>query len=297
MVKLGLLYRQLSDVDFKVLHIIEMNILRYEYIPLEVIEKLTGIPDVKISLVVDKLHKLKLVRTKRVGERRFVKLTYIGLDMLALHDLVVRGVIKAVGDKVGVGKESDAYEILTIGGEKAIAKFLRIGRTSFRRTKVARDWASDPRYTWFIQSKIAAQREFLALKNVKSAGGHVPFPIDYSRHLVLIEYIDGVELTSRPQLEDPLLIFKQVIDTVKVAYNVVGIVHGDLSEYNIMVSADGCNAYIIDWPQYVSRDDPRAEELLRRDVAYVSSFFKKIYRIEINVDTMLSYVKGLVNEF
>jgi len=292
LVKLGLIYNQLNTLDFKILEAIEKNILKYEYVPLEIIEKLTKTPDVKINLEIDKLHKLKLVRIKRVSERVFVRLTYIGLDMLALHNLVSRNIIKAIGDRIGVGKESDTYEVLTIDGSRAIAKFLRLGRTSFKRTKIKRDWVDDPRYTWFIQSKIAAQREFIALREVWSVGGYVPYPIAYSKHLVLIEYIDGVELRNKPYLENPINVFKQVIDTVKLAYLNIGIVHGDLSEYNVMVTNDGRKAYIIDWPQYVYKNDPVADELLKRDVMYISSFFRKNYGLDVDFNRVLAYVKG-----
>lgn len=295
--KLGLVYRLLSRNEIIILKAIEKLILRYEYVPLEVIVKRTKLPENKVSLSIDKLNRLKLVKTQRMGARRLVKLTYLGLDMIAINSLVRRNVIEAIGDKIGVGKESDLYMVLVAGGEEAVAKFLRIGRTSFRKTKLVRDWAEDPRYKWFIQSKIAAEREFSALKELINVGGCVPHPIAKDRHVVVTEYINGLELYLKPELKDPMSVYKSIVDTLRLAYLKVGIVHGDLSEYNVLVENETGRAYIIDWPQYVYRGDPRADDLLKRDVHYITRFFVKNYGLKIELQNVYEYIKGVRNEF
>lgn len=295
--KIGLIYRLLGKNEFLVLRTIEKMILRYEFVPVEVIVKYTKMPENKVSLTVDKLNRLKLVKTQRMGGRRFVKLTYLGLDMIAINSLARRNLVEAIGDKIGVGKESDLYVVLLPGGEEAVAKFLRIGRTSFRKTRIVRDWAEDPRYTWFIQSKIAAEKEYTALKELTSVGGLVPHPVARDRHVVVVEYIKGVELYLKPDLNDPVGVYRSIVETLRLAYSKVGIIHGDLSEYNVLVSSETDKAYIIDWPQYVYRGDPRAEELLKRDVTCITRFFVKNYGLKMDPKTVYEYIKGVRDEF
>ncbi len=296
MVKIGLIYKQLTPQDFRVLESIEKYIGRYEYVPLEVIEKASKIPETRLILILSKLHRLDLVRRVIVSGYKAFRLTYLGLDMIALHHLVRRNVLEAIGDKLGVGKESDIYRGLAPGGVKVIVKFLRIGRTSFRRTRITRTWADDPKYTWFHQSKIAAEREFKALKELHSLGGLVPYPLAYNRHVVVTEYIEGVELYTRPELSDPYKVLIDILDTLRKAYLEAGIVHGDLSEYNILVDIEENKPYIIDWPQYVYRDEPNAMDLLKRDIEYIIRFFKKTYRVEVDLGKALGYVRGEYGE-
>ncbi|MET1159950.1 MAG: RIO1 family regulatory kinase/ATPase [Thermoprotei archaeon] len=292
MVKIGLIYKQLTDRDFRVLAALEKNIGKYEYVPLEVIEKTAKIPETHIVLSLSKLHRLKLVKRVTVAGTKAFRLTYLGLDMLALRALVKMNVLEAIGDRIGVGKESDIFKGLAPGGKEVIVKFLRIGRTSFRRTRIVRSWGEDPRFTWFHQSKVAAEREFKALRELYSVEAAVPYPLAYNRHVVVTEFINGVELYTRPDLEDPKRVLDVILETLRKAYVEVGIIHGDLSEYNVLVDVENNMPYIIDWPQYVYREDPSAEQLLRRDVEYIIRFFKKNYGVEVSVEDALKYVRG-----
>jgi RIO kinase 2 len=69
-----------------------------------------------------------------------------------------------------------------------------------------------------------------------------------------------------------------------------GIIHADLSEFNIMVDESGPK--IIDWPQAVEVTHPHAQELLERDLVNVLRFFERKYRIEMQLDRALMLVVG-----
>ncbi len=295
MVLLALTYRKLVPRDFKVLQIVERGMSRYEYVPLEWIEKRARLPSTHVALVLQKLNKLKLVK-RRLGDYVGYRLTYMGLDVLALHSLVERGVVSALGDKLGVGKESDVYSALAPSGERLIVKFHRVGRTSFQHVVKVRHYAAErPLHNWFEAAKIAGQREYRALEELHRAGALVPKPISYSRHAVVTEYIEGVELYEYREPIDPEAMLYRIVETIRIAYQQVGIVHGDLSEYNILVTVteEGEEKpYIIDWPQYVEKLHPSAEQLLRRDVEYVVRFFKKRYGVDADAERILRYVRG-----
>ena len=64
----------------------------------------------------------------------------MGYDYLALRALLSRGSIAGVGRRVGVGKESDVYEVVDPDGRELILKLHRLGRISFRAIKSKRDY-------------------------------------------------------------------------------------------------------------------------------------------------------------
>jgi RIO kinase 2 len=276
----GVVYRSLVDEDFKVLLALERALARREYAPLQLIERLSGIHEEKLVLILRKLHGLKLVKRETIAGEKMYRLTYLGYDVLAIRSLANANVIEAIGDKIGVGKESELYLALAPGGVQVALKFLRIGRRSFRQTRRTRIWARGEITSWYEQSKLAAEREYKALLELHPKGTSVPRPHGYSRHVVVIEYIDGVELYERPPLSDPGVVLAEILNTISKAYHEVGIVHGDLSEYNIIIRKSDERPFIIDWPQYVYRDDPSARDLIKRDVYYIVRFFRKVYGVE-----------------
>ena len=87
-----------------------------------------------------------------------------------------------------------------------------------------------------------------------------------------------------------------IIEEVKTMYS-LGVIHGDLSQYNILVNPEGI--WFIDFPQYIDLDEletdeerQAAEDILRRDIENILHYFKKTYRIEKDVNKVLSYIKS-----
>ncbi len=291
MPKIGEIYRRLTERDFKVLNAIEKGMAKYEYVPLEVIEKYTRMPESHVELSLTKLHRLKLVKRQYIMYKGY-RLTYLGLDMLALRTLVNKGVLEAIGDRMAVGKESEIYRALAPGNKMIVVKLLRIGRPSFRGTRRLRVFAVDPHLDWYKQSKIAAEREFKALRELYYAGANIPKPLAYNRHAIVLDYIEGIELYRKPALENPGEVLRVILETIRKAYLEVGIVHGDLSEYNVLIDIRTGDPVIIDWPQYVEKDNPSSDFLLERDVEYIVRFFNKNYKISIDTKRALAYVRG-----
>ncbi len=294
MVLLAITFKKLVRNDFRILRIIERFLSRYEYVPVEIIERYARIPSKHVALILRKLNRLGLVERK-IGDYTGYRLTFMGLDILALKALVDRGVLSALGDKLGVGKESDVYVGITPSGEKVIVKLHKLGRTSFRGVTRVRAFATTkPFSSWLMLAKISGQREYRVLEELYRVHANVPAPISYSRHAVVAKFIEGIELYRYKSPIDPDNILSQIVETIRKAYLDVGVVHGDLSEYNVMVSLENEREkpYIIDWPQYVEKDHPSAEYLLRRDIEYIARFFEKKYRVIVSLDKLLKFVKG-----
>jgi len=284
LVHIGVTYKSLVEEDFKVLAALEKGLADHEYVPLRVLERLSGMYEERLQLVLRKLHDLKLIKRETVGGEKMYRLTYLGYDMLALRALVKADVIEALGSKVGTGKESEIYLGLARGGVQVAVKFLRIGKTSFRQTARVRVWTRDGSLSWYTQSKVAAEREYRALKKLVEFKAQVPVPVGYNRHVVVTEFIDGIELFRRPPLESPEEVLDKIVETIAVAYHRAQIVHGDLSEYNVLIRKGDEAPFIIDWPQYVYRDDPSSTELLKRDVYYIAKFFNRVYGVEVRLE-------------
>ena len=290
MVLLGIMYKSLDSEALRVLHAIEQGMKKHEYVPVDYIAKVTKIPPKRLDAILSFLDSKKVIR-RRVGYTVGYRLVFLGLDMLAIDSLVKRGVLAAIGERIGVGKESDIYEALNPAQERLALKLHRIGRTSFKKTKRVRPYVF-VRETpdWLSESKLSAQREFKALQELSVHTKHVPKPVAYNRHAVVTEFIEGVELYRVKSLENPREVLEGIVEVIKVAYGKVGIVHGDLSEYNIMISYPTERPMIIDWPQYLCKDYPHAMETLKRDVYYVVRYFNKRFSLNVNWESVLKEV-------
>ena len=103
-------------------------------------------------------------------------------------------------------------------------------------------------------------------------------------------YIDGHNLNDVDRLDDPEGFLDDIIENVVKCYR-AGIVHADLSEYNIIVQKNGM-VLLIDWPQAIPTDHVNAPELLERDVGNVLRYFKRKFRVNRDLDETLASVKG-----
>jgi RIO kinase 2 len=108
--------------------------------------------------------------------------------------------------------------------------------------------------------------------------------------------IEGAELAEWKEIPTPEKVLKEILSNVRKAYLKAGIIHADLSEYNIILKPD-MHVLIIDWPQYVTREHPNAQQLLMRDLKNVLQFFERKRMLKVEFDKALMYVTGNVNTF
>jgi len=284
-------FKELKQEDISVLGAIERLMRKYEYVPVEMIAKEAKMDINDVEYYLSRLNKFELVR-RWIGPYIGYVLNMHGYDCLALHALVCKDVISAIGRKLGVGKEADVFDALTPDGRRVVLKFHRIGRISFRSVRRVRVYVGDRRHTsWLYISRLSAKREFEALKILYPLGVAVPEPIAHNRHVVVISFIDGIELSEVKELSDPQGFLGEIIENLRIAYVDGGIVHADLNAYNIIVTDDE-EMLIIDWPQWVSTIHPSAEMLLRRDLKNIFKFFRKRFGIEADEEEALKYIKG-----
>jgi RIO kinase 2 len=282
-------FRKLEPEDLRVLQIIETGMSSREYVPKEQIQRYGKVPMDRVDFELSHLDKLGLIYRQK-GAYIGYTLNYAAYDCLAINAFVKAGVLEAFGKPLGVGKEADVFDALAPKGLRVAVKFHRLGRISFRQTRRKRGYMID-RAGWLFQSRLAAEKEFEALKLVYRYKVSVPEPICQNRHAIVMGVIEGGELGHWRKLVKPKKVLEEILTNVRTTYLDAGVVHGDLSEYNVIVKPD-MHILIIDWPQYVKKDHPNAEELLGRDIKNLVDYFVRKFRLKVNCQKAYDFVSG-----
>jgi len=274
----------------RVLQIVETAMSEHEFVPKEQVAKFSKLSlERDVDFRITRLSKLGLIYQMR-GAYVGYTLNYAGYDCLAINALVKGGIIDAFGKSLGVGKEADVFDALNSKGERIAVKFHRLGRISFRQTRRTRGYT--PQHVgWLYQSRLAAEKEYEALSLLHPCKVAVPKPVSQTRHVVAMGMIEGAELAHWRRIPKPGTILKKILCNVRKAYLKAGVVHADLSEYNIMLKPNR-GILIIDWPQYVTKNHPNAEQLLSRDVQNVLQYFRRKHKLAAELDKSLDYVTG-----
>jgi len=269
-------FKELQPNDFKLLAAVERWMRRYEFVPAERLSAFSKLSPKDTSYFLSRLNKLGLMTSQTVGHVGY-KLLPPGHDALALKALVDHDVLQAFGSPLGIGKEADIYDALAPDGVKVAVKFNRLGRTSFTQVRRLRSYAT--KHDWMYISRTAAAREFEVLQKLYPHVS-VPRPIALEKHVLVMSLIDGAELAKVKKVAAPKTVLADVLENVRKTYQ-LGVVHADLSEHNIIIEPNG-EILIIDWPQYVPAHQPRAREMLERDVANVLKYFRRKFKITLD---------------
>ena len=275
---------QLKPEEWQALRALEKCTLGKATTSAESIAKVSGQPIDRVNFGLSELNKRKLVGTSG----RTYEIYIPAVDLLALKFYADKDYANAMGKLIAKGKESDVVELLSERGELYALKLFRLGRTSFRDVTRKRHASSRQFNTWLDVNYQAARREFNALQRLVDVTKNVPVAVATNRHTVLLKELPGVRLTNRPELVDARKVLREVMDTVRDAYQKAGMINGDLSEYNILT--DWVAVWLIDWPQWVGKDHPNAKEILKHDVGAVEKFFERSYGLSADIDGLVGYV-------
>jgi RIO kinase 2 len=272
---------ELEPEDFHLLSGVEQGMRFSEYVNRDKLTDFSRLSEENVDYRLDRCEDRGLVERKTIQYEGF-KLTFEGYDALALHTFVERDTVEGFGAPLGVGKESDVYEVQSY---KPVAlKYHREGYTNFREVMKEREYTADRDHvSWLYTARKAAEREYEALETLYPDVS-VPQPMDANRHAIVMEKVDGVEL-SRTGLEPEQVvpILDLILDEMQMAYD-AGFVHADMSEYNVFVTTQG--VVVFDWPQAVPTNHENADELLARDVENIVNYFQRKYPAHVDaIDT------------
>jgi RIO kinase 2 len=277
--------RSLNKYEKSILLALERGMKRYSWVPLEQLKTATKLSESEINYRLSRLIAWGMVRFNPVPYDGYA-LVFSGYDTLALATLTRKGTISALGTRIGEGKESVVYDALGLG--PVAIKFHRLGQRSFASVRLNREYMPDEGHCpWLIASKKSAEREYLALTTLHPAVS-VPLPIDQNRHTVVMALINGQNL-NRCRLDAPGEVLDEILENTRKAYR-AGVIHADLSEYNILMEDGKC--VFIDWPQWIETGHRNAQEILERDIDNILAYFQRKYKTTYKREDAIRCVTG-----
>jgi len=291
------IFKELDSKNLRILTGIEIGMKHFEWVSIEELNKYTKLSFDKLEYRLKKLVQNKLVirNTKSYGG---FQIYFEGYDTLALNAFVKRKSISEIGSEIGVGKDSVIFEAirqpeLAIGKSiSVIIKFYRGGKTSFNQLKRFGEYmGKGENFPRIYASRLAAHREYEIMSRLYPKVS-IPKPFDQNRHVIVMDLAKG-SLLSKTKLLDPEWHLDEILKQVKVIYS-MGVIHADLSEFNIFVSEEGVQ--IIDWPQYITPEDPHADEILERDISNILTHFFRKYGIKRELKEQVNEIKSGANK-
>jgi len=197
-----------------------------------------------------------------------------------IFKLISEGYFEGLESPISIGKEANIFSAKRKDKTRVMVKIYRLEACDFN--KMYDYIKEDPRYADIKGKKRKiifhwVQREYRNLLKAREAGVTVPTPLTFKNNVLVLEFI-GKEDTISHRLsvdhpKDPERFFNKIINNIKKLYK-VGLVHADLSPFNILNSKD--EPVFIDFSQTTTLDDSRAKEYLERDVKNICTFFKKL---------------------
>jgi RIO kinase 1 len=210
----------------------------------------------------------------------------------SLETLVDYGIIQEVVRPLMSGKEAQVF-VVVAGGEECVAKVYkeanqrtfkhRSDYTEGRRTRNTRDQRAMSKRTQHGRRKDEdawRSTEVEMIYRLRDAGVRVPEPINFVEGVLVMELVKDADGHAAPRLGDLTFspseaheIYQKLMREV-VRMLCAGVVHGDLSDFNVLMSHDG--PVVIDFPQSVDpTNNPNSQKLLLRDVENLHRFLAR----------------------
>ncbi|MBR9679547.1 MAG: serine protein kinase RIO [Candidatus Altiarchaeota archaeon] len=209
--------------------------------------------------------------------------------LFTLQDLYHKRIFSDIGGEVASGKEARVF--VAYNDTLIALKIYRIEAAVFENI-----WPyirGDPRFYKLGKNRRRVisewvKKEYRNLTRLHSAGVRVPIPLIFRKNVLAMEFI-GDKGAAR-LLKDTGSVqgmFEIIFDYMIRSYQIAKLVHGDLSEYNIMVWKN--KPVVIDVAQSVDIRHPMAQEFLERDIKNIHKFFSP----EISQSEMLEKIIGV----
>ncbi|MDD5580261.1 MAG: serine protein kinase RIO [Methylobacter sp.] len=208
----------------------------------------------------------------------------------SLEPLVRDGLVDEVIRPLKSGKEAAVYVVLSEGEIRCAKVYKNVNERGFhkqaqyqegrkvRNSRQARAMEKNTRFGRKQQEEVWQNAEVDALYRLAAAGVRVPQPYNFVEGVLLMELVTDKQGSAAPRLNDLELTSEEALEyhgfLIKEVVTMLctGLVHGDLSEYNILIDANG--PVIIDLPQAVdAAANNNASRMLERDVDNLAAYF------------------------
>lgn len=236
-------------------------------------------------------------RIKDANLRKSYDLVFDYRTLMVLYHLISKRHLATVDYPISTGKEAVLFHATGVDGTPYALKVYMISHAPFKsmidyiigdpRFKGLRGKREEIIYAW-------ASKEYKNLQRLYKGGVRVPMPFYHMKNTLIMEYI-GDEEYPAPTMKDFFAYLKKegdldeiyklsqkfferiVVDIITMVKN-AKLVHGDLSEYNILVwpTENDYEIVIIDTGQGVVLDHPSAKDFLSRDIKNIDRYFRSL---------------------
>ena len=232
--------------------------------------------------IISELDRRKQKRRKDDDEFKVVEGVIDPPTLKTLYKLLNQGTIRALHGAISTGKEANVYRGEDSDGKPVAVKIYRVStaETDFMLEYIV----GDPRFKRVRRRSRSlipqwATKEYKNLHRYHDAGIPVPRPIDIERNVLIMEFIGDQEsklpapLIKNVEISSPVKVFNEIIGMIETGYTKAGLVHADLSEFNILWLG---KPIIIDVSQAVLIGHHYAKRYLLRDIQNVTNYFRKL---------------------
>ena len=223
-----------------------------------------------------------LMKNKRSEDYQVIEEVFDRSTLMTIYNFMNKGVIDEIHGVVNAGKEARVYYGKDTQGNELAIKIYLTSSAEFKKgmiqyiegdqrfAHVRRDTRSLI-YTW-------AQKEYKNLQRAQEAKVNVPEPLAIQKNVLIMKFIgrngERAPLLKEAVLEEPLVVFNQLLTYLSRLYRKGRLVHADLSEYNVMIWK--AKPVIFDVAQSVLTTHPMAEKFLQRDLENIHRYFKRL---------------------
>jgi len=240
----------------------------------------------------------QLMKEKRSEEFEALEEVFDKPTLMLIYRMLNQGHLSQLHGCVKAGKESRIYWGKDSKGKDVAVKIYLKSSGEFRKGRLIY-LEGDPRFQRVRKDTrslvyLWAQKEFKNLQVAFSVTVSVPRPILVRGNILVMQFI-GEKGTPAPllkdlQLEKPATLYRALLKNVRLLYVKAGLVHGDLSEYNVMIWRN--RPVIFDISQGVSLEHPLSDMFLSRDLENLNNYFRK-YGVDVKpIDQLHSWVTG-----
>jgi RIO kinase 1 len=234
----------------------------------------------------------QLLKEKRSEEYEVLEEVFDKSTLMTIYEFLNKGVIDEIHGVVKAGKEARIYWGKDRDGKELAIKIYLTIAAEFKKGKL-KYLEGDPRFKHVRRDTRSlvfawALKEFKNLHLALRAKVKVPKPVAIRRNVLVMRFV-GKDGNPAPELKElspknPDFIYNQLLEYIRRLYQRAELVHGDISEYNVMVWKS--KPVLFDMAQAVLLSHPMAATFLKRDLQNLNRYFKKLGVDVLSVDEM-----------
>lgn len=220
------------------------------------------------------------VRVRDDNDRKVIDQVFDRQSMAALSKFISDRKIETVDYPVSTGKEGSVFHATDPDGHALALKIYRVSNATFRA--LSQYIIGDPRFKRSGRShrgmiEAWAMKEYRNLERMRTAGARVPAAVAVYKNLLLMQYL-GDDSGPAPvirtvKIEDPQALYEDLLVSLR-AIRKAELVHGDLSEYNLLYWEG--HPWVIDVGQAVPVEHGLAEEWHQRDMENITRYLRRL---------------------